>query len=167
MYKVMEPVVLSVTGVVPVGFWSKVAPANDNGCLLWQAAANGDGYGLVRVGSKLQRAHRVAWEAVNGPIPNGLCVCHRCDQPGCINPQHLFLGEHRDNVRDCAAKGRLAAQRPGHTRGERNGNSKLTRLQVAQIRRKHSLGRSKSSLAREYAVAPTTIRRIVDRTRWR
>jgi len=82
-----------------------------NGCIEWTGAtnrgANGQGgYGKMRVGSKIVLAHRLAWELSNGPIPDGLEVCHKCDVRLCCNPEHLFLGTHRENMHDLKAKGR-------------------------------------------------------------
>lgn len=76
------------------------------GCWEWTGTKDKHGYGRVRVDQRKARAHRVAWEAFKGEIPAGLHVLHRCDNPGCVNPEHLFLGTHGDNMRDREAKGR-------------------------------------------------------------
>lgn len=83
----------------------KVSPCPVAGCWWWAASFNRAGYG--RFESDL--AHRTAWRLLRGPIPPGLFVCHRCDQPGCVNPDHLFLGTHNDNMADKVAKGRAAS----------------------------------------------------------
>lgn len=85
-------------------FWSRVekGPA----CWEWVGGRNADGYGEVRADGRMQKAHRVSWALAHGPIPPGMHVCHTCDNPPCVNPEHLFLGTNRANMRDRQAKGR-------------------------------------------------------------
>lgn len=78
------------------------------GCFEWQARRNEFGYGSVGFKKKRLKAHRVSWEVFRGPIPEGMCVCHHCDNPCCINPDHLFIGTRTDNMRDASRKGRIA-----------------------------------------------------------
>lgn len=80
----------------------------DTGCLEWQGARNRKGYGVIQIGVRKQGfAHRVAYEEAIGPIPAGKLVCHRCDNPRCIEPDHLFTGDATDNLRDASRKGRI------------------------------------------------------------
>lgn len=87
-------------------FWEKVQKSS--GCWLWMAAKANYGYGVINLGTGLGlvRAHRLSWAMHNGPVPEGREVCHRCDVPACVNPAHLFLGTHGDNMRDMVKKGR-------------------------------------------------------------
>src|SRR5688572_24439688 len=96
------------------------------GCWIWQGATDGR-YGEARLNGKKQKTHRIAWTLVNGEIPEGMFALHRCDNPPCVNPDHLFLGTKKDNRADCLQKGRQA-------RGEMNGSALLTADAVRAIR---------------------------------
>lgn len=123
-------------------------------CHLWTARTNRAGYGLVPHGQKGQAmAHRVAYVAVNGPIPAGALVCHRCDVPACCNPAHLFLGSILDNNRDKYAKGR-------HPMGEALPSSKLTDVQVIEVRKMLAVGHLQRDIAKRFGVGQTLISRI-------
>ena len=128
-------------------------------------------------------AHRYSWELLVGPIPDGLILCHHCDTPLCVRPDHLFAGTHVDNIRDMFAKGRngdptnktlvhgIAWQaRYGNRRqgkGEQLWNAKLTADQVRQIRRRRADGETLKSLGIEYGVALSLIGRIAQRKAWK
>lgn len=130
-------------------------------CWIWIGAKR-DGYGrLTWAGKRFQSAHRLAWEAVHGPIPAGLLVCHTCDVRACVRPEHLFLGTPGDNARDRERKGR------GHDRrGSRNGNARLSVQDVRSIRVALDLGVSQGALARRHAVKQATIWEIAHKKTW-
>jgi hypothetical protein len=126
---------------------------------LWTAARNVDGYGSL--GGIL--AHRIAWELASGSkIPTGACVLHRCDNPPCVNPDHLFLGSQADNVKDCVAKGRQA-----RTRGAISGRARLDDESVRVIRQRAAQGATQAALAKDYDVDPSAISRAIGGQRWR
>jgi len=97
----------------------KRAEAMPNGCIEWRGVASNKGYGVLKIGTTGRtQAHRAAWELNFGPVPAGLCVLHRCDNPLCFNPKHLFLGTKGDNNRDCRAKGRNRNQHTAKGTGD-------------------------------------------------
>lgn len=111
-------------------FWDKVDKIGR--CWLWTASVTRRGYGQFRVGNRMVHAHRVGWEMVNGPVPTGMEVCHRCDTPRCVRAAHLFLGTHAENMQDMRRKGR--ADGPRHLRGTRNPNARLSDAEVSCLR---------------------------------
>jgi hypothetical protein len=139
-------------------------------CWLWTGARSG-GYGTFSVGGRMRKAHRVAWERHNGrSVPPGLCVLHKCDNPPCVNPEHLSVGTVRENNADRASKGRSrgvfqadethpARQR----RGERHWCAKLSASAVIEIRTARSLGESTVALAQRFNVTHGTISRVARR----
>jgi len=134
-------------------------PEPNSGCLLWLGSGTVDGYGQIRDLGPMRRAHRVSWRLAFGPIPDGLLVCHKCDVRACINPDHLFLGTHADNVADRDAKGRRIAPR-----GEESGLSKLTDAEVLAIR---ADGRRQIDIARDYGIRQTHVSAIKHGVAWR
>ncbi len=103
-----------MTRPVSERFWSKVTDAGS--CWVWTAHRSRRGYGTFDVEGASQQAHRVAWALSHGPIPHGMLVCHHCDNPSCVRPEHLFLGTALDNSRDRIAKGRFPARHPRRQR---------------------------------------------------
>lgn len=131
-------------------------PVPECGCWIWLGHLSHKGYGLYgamdSTGAKTARAHRLSWYAHHGEIPEGMLVLHRCDVPSCINPDHLFLGTHEDNMRDMVAKGRSHTYHgPDHTK------SKLSHDDVRYIR---SCDESSYALAKRFNVTPKTIRNV-------
>ncbi len=129
----------------------------NGGCWLWSGAPVSGGYGRLRVDGIQVRAHRLSWEWFKGPIPEGLLVCHKCDVPSCVNPDHLWLGTNDDNLKDMAAKGR---GRSGAVGGEKHGSAKLTNAKVMDIVERLGRGENCCSIARDFGVTHPTIRDI-------
>ena len=143
-------------------FWSKVDRRGPDDCWEWQAGRHTLGYGAFRINGQQKRAHRFAWEITHGPIPDGLLVCHECDNPPCCNPSHLFLGTVSDNTQDAANKGRLY-----DASGSRNGHAKLSEENVRDIRRMLAIdGRSTHDVAVLFNVSTATVRGIMRGKRW-
>jgi len=136
-------------------------PEPNTGCFLWTGTTTG-GYGRVRRGKRTHYAHRVAYELLVGPIPEGVCVLHRCDTPPCVNPAHLFLGTIADNNQDMVQKGRGIAKS-----GEQHCRARLTEDDVLAIRARAAAGETQRPLAREYGVDQATISNIVTRKSWK
>ena len=144
-------------------FWSKVNIKSSNECWEWTAGKNRvGGYGRFRLDGKRVGAHRLSWKLHNGTIPAGMCVLHTCDNPSCVNPTHLFLGTHQDNMDDMYAKGRGLKASIG---GEEHGNAKLTWDIVREIREAYP-EQSQYQLAAKYNVCRSNIGFIVNNKRW-
>src|SRR3990167_815457 len=154
-------------------FWNKVEKTES--CWQWIGGTKYYGYGYLWVDGKLVRAHRFSWKLHFGEIPVGLQVLHKCDNGGCVNSEHLFLGTADDNNKDAAQKNRTAKgerhftkTRPDRiARGERAGAAKLTEQDIKTIRNEFSTGQiSQGKLAKRYGVWQPTIGEIVRRKTW-
>jgi len=143
---------------------SKIDFSDPSGCWIWVAGQAAGGYGAVYHGGRGRLAHRISYEATHGAgSASGLVVRHRCDRPLCVNPAHLELGTHADNVRDKVERGR-------QPRGEANGVSKLTETDIRVIRSVCVKGNGDvglSALARQFSVSRSVIGRVVRREMWR
>ncbi len=124
----------------------------NNGCWEWQKATKGFGYGQLTVGSrtdktrKTETAHRLSYKVFIGEIPLGKWVLHKCDNPKCVNPDHLYIGDRKQNVKDMMDRGRL-----NHAVGERIHNSIITEEEVIEIRKeREEKGTSYRKLAKKY-----------------
>jgi len=150
-------------GTAAERFWRKVSKAGPEECWIWHAHINASGYGRMMWEKKdLRLAHRISWELANGPIPDGLIVCHKCDNPPCVNPAHLFVGTHADNMADRDRKHRRAPPK-----GELNGRARLTEQQVRDIRANAVLCRlTHKELAEWLGVTRTIVSSIIARKTW-
>ena len=143
---------------IPCRFWSKVNIVF-NSCWEWQAGRQHE-YAEFRIKGFVHRAHRIAYKLTCGKIPNGKCVLHKCDNPICVNPSHLFLGTRATNNRDKMEKGRSA-------RGEKSWSAKLTEKEVIKIREYIKQGHSLKGLAKIFNVHPATISNIKAKYTWK
>lgn len=148
---------MPITKSLSERLWARVAKSD--GCWEWQGYRTPQGYGVIGVGSRSEPesrttrlVHRVSWEIANGPIPEGLFVCHHCDNPPCVNPDHLFIGTHVDNVADRERKGRNVIKH-----GSDQWNAKLTEDQVRAI---HADTRKQDDIAAAYGISQSTVHRI-------
>lgn len=130
------------------------------GCWLWKGVIGRRSGGRIKFKGRYRSVGQVVWEATYGPVPPGMLICHKCDNPPCMRPDHLFLGTHADNQADMARKGRAA-------RGERNARAKLTEASVRAIRKRAFSGESQVSLAMEYGLSTPGICSVIHGKAWK
>lgn len=164
-------------------FWQYVDKSGD--CWIWLASKLPQGYGRFSLSGRTVRAHRFAYELNVGPIPNGVLCCHKCDNPSCVRPDHLFLGTHADNSADMVRKGRQVKgdnvpyekRRRGDNhhfrlrpetiiRGSKHHRAKLNEANVLIIRNMLAKGESQANLARRFGVNYRTIHLVAHRKIW-
>lgn len=161
---------------IEIRFWRRVDKSAD--CWVWTGCVDNRGYGQISTGKtgKHIKTHRLAWELENGSIPEGLCVCHKCDNPPCVRPDHLFLGSKADNNRDMKRKGRQAfgdrapsRRNPErYPRGTGHHYAKLNESIVRDIRSRYRQGQATEfALAHEYGVSVGCVSGIVNRKSWK
>lgn len=143
-------------------FWSKVLVTSPDACWLWVGCRAPNGYGRIikSESTKLEIASRISYEIAYGSIPKNMLVCHRCDNPPCVNPNHLFLGTAQDNQLDCIAKKR-------NVYGEKQWCAKVTEIEVRAIRKAREHGVMLKDLANKYGIGITTVEQIVKRHTWK
>lgn len=145
------------------------AVAVRSACIEWFMGKNSNGYGIFNIGGRKNHrqvlAHRMIYEISRGPIPRGMLVCHRCDNPPCVNPEHLFLGTSRDNTLDAWNKGRLPQIPP--MPGELNPKAKLTEEQVIEIRRLYASGVFQKTIGAMFGIKQITVSNITTRKHWK
>lgn len=167
---------MNISAIDAARFWAMARKGP--GCWEWTGARKRTGYGHFGLKGRTQIAHRISWRMHHGEIPDDLCVLHRCDNPPCVNPEHLWLGTQADNVRDMETKGRKRA-----ASGNRNGSrlhpesrprgvavaiSRMTADSVREARQRYTLGgETIAGLSRSFGVGETTIRNIVKNRTWR
>jgi HNH endonuclease/CENP-B N-terminal DNA-binding domain len=137
----------------PKDYIREQVTVTERGCWEWQGVPRGDGYPCTSIGGRSVSLVRYSYELFRGPVPERLHVLHTCDNPPCLNPEHLFLGTHRENMEDMVHKGR-------------HGGCKLSPEQVEEIIQKVAQGATRPALAREYGVALSTIRNVLKGKTW-
>ncbi len=150
---------LNLTLIAP-RFWAKVNKTD--GCWLWTSCITKHrvAYGRFWAAGKTLRAHRLSWQLTHGEIPVDLCVLHRCDEPLCVNPAHLFLGTMKENIADRDQKGRTA-------RGERNGWAKNTTADVLEVRRLLAMGLTQQQIVLETGLSVNVVHNIKSGRGWK
>lgn len=134
-------------------FFAFVSPDPNSGCWLWTGSKR-HGYGAFKYMTTVEQAHRASYMLFVGLIPDGMLVCHKCDVPACVNPDHLFIGTNYDNIHDASTKGRLSS-------GEGHYNAKLSKAQITEIRATRHGGQTLEAIATKFGVRSSHISAIV------
>jgi len=133
-------------------FWEKVSKTDT--CWLWTAGTTKSGYGSIRINGAAKRAHRVAYEMLVGPIPEGAVLLHSCDTPACVNPAHLSIGSQKENIHDAIEKGR-------HCHGEKHWNYKISPQIIKDIQSAHVGGATGRAIAKHFAISESLVSKIL------
>ena len=144
-------------------FLAKIKKSSE--CWGWIGNRNSKGYGQIKLDGVQTLAHRVSWQLFKGNIPEKMCVCHKCDNPSCVNPVHLFLGTTKDNMQDMIQKGRSNYCGGAHTYGEKNVSAKITSNDVLIIR-ELATHFTQSKIAKKFRISQMQISRIVRGKHW-
>lgn len=154
-----------INGEVADRFWPKVKVGDVSDCWEWQADLSTKGYGRFRGDDgRVIFSHRQAWIMSQGPIPNGLLVCHKCDNRSCCNPAHLFLGTPAENTADMMSKNR---HKTSPLRGSQSASSKVNERDVMDIRTRRASGESNAQIAADYGLCISAISHIATRRNWK
>ena len=152
-------------------FWTKVDSRGD--CWLWTGGQRGNGYGCFKVNGKVLSAHRVSWVIKHGEIPTGKLILHKCNNRSCVNPKHLYVGTHKDNVADAIRAGTHYFAKKSYfntnsaRKGTENGSSKLDNIKVRDIRMLRKEGMGCRELGRLYSVDHSIISEVVNHKIWK
>lgn len=162
-YRRQDKAHLYIRGSLGNKFAAYANIGNPDECWLWKGGISSSGYGIISSKGSHRTAHRASYELHKGKIPEELIVRHKCDNPPCVNPDHLELGTHMDNVRDRVLRGRGKAPV-----GEKHGAAKLTEADVRDIRQRwNNRSATQTALGEEYGVSSRQIGLIVNRQRWK
>lgn len=149
-------------------FWEKVDKRSTNECWNWIGAKDADGYGRFRTDRRIlnrwAKASRFLYESINGKLPRFLNVCHTCDNRACVNPNHLYAGTQQQNIQDMKDRNRFT---PHSKSGEQSHLSKLTAVQVREIRRRAALGESRRILEKEFNISRAQLGAVIRRESWK
>ncbi len=164
---VKQAVRIQAGDVDATAFWGNVERSDR--CWLWEGRMDKHGYGVFLAGGKVRGAHRIAFALAYGETPGGdVCVCHHCDTPACVRPDHLFIGTAAENTLDRVRKGRRVGTGGRYRCGHLNGNSKFSPEQVAEMCDMYGSGAyTMGQLAQRFGVHGTTVSRIVRGKRYR